>query len=66
MEDDTIFQYKCDNYYHKANEGSFRWNTIGIQWNNYVVSEKDANAIPFDDYVRRNFSFNNIINMNIK
>ena len=72
LEDDTIFQYKCDNYYHKANEGSFRWNTIGIPWNNYVdlnkviVSEKDANAIPFDDYVRRNFSFNNIINMNIK
>lgn len=72
LENNTIFQYKCDNYYHKANEGSFRWNTIGIPWNNYVdlnkviVSEKDANAIPFDDYVRRNFSFNNIINMNIK
>ena len=72
LEDDTIFQYKCDNYYHKANEGSFRWNSIGIPWNNYVdlnkviVSEKDANAIPFDDYVRRNFNFNNIINMNIK
>ena len=73
LEDDTIFQYKCDNYYHKANEGSFRWNSISrIPWNNYVdlnkviVSEKDANAIPFDDYVRRNFSFNNIINMNIK
>ena len=73
LEDDTIFQYKCDNYYHKANESSFRWNSISrIPWNNYVdlnkviVSEKDANAIPFDDYVRRNFSFNNIINMNIK
>lgn len=73
LENDTIFQYKCDNYYHKANEGSFRWNSISrIPWNNYVdlnkviVSEKDANAIPFDDYVRRNFSFNNIINMNIK
>lgn len=72
LEDDTIFQYKCDNYYHKANEGNFRWNSIGIPWNNYVdlnkviVSEKDANAIPFDDYVRRNFNFNNIINMNIK
>ena len=73
LEDDTIFQYKCDNYYHKANEGSFRWNSISrIPWNTYVdlnkviVSEKDANAIPFDDYVRRNFNFNNIINMNIK
>ena len=72
LEDDTIFLYKCDKYYHKANEGSFRWNSIGIPWNNYVdlnkviVSEKDANAIPFDNYVRRNFNFNNIINMNIK
>lgn len=72
LEDDTIFQYKCDNYYHKANEGSFRWNTIGIPWDNYVdlnkviVSEKDADAIPFDDYVKRNFNsyFNNVINMN--
>lgn len=72
LEDNTIFQYKCDNYYHKANEGSFRWNTIGIPWDNYVdlnkviVSEKDADAIPFDDYVKRNFNsyFNNVINMN--
>lgn len=72
LEDDTIFQYKCDNYYHKANEGSFRWNTIGIPWDNYVdlnkviVSEKDADAIPFADYVKRNFNtyFNNVINMN--
>lgn len=72
LEDDTIFQYKCDNYYHKANEGSFRWNTIGIPWDNYVdlnkviVSEKDSDAIPFADYVKRNFNtyFNNIINMN--
>lgn len=72
LEDNTIFQYKCDNYYHKANEGSFRWNTIGIPWDNYVdlnkviVSEKDADAIPFADYVKRNFNscFNNVINMN--
>jgi dTDP-4-dehydrorhamnose 3,5-epimerase len=74
LEDDTIFQYKCDNYYHKANEGSFRWNSIGIPWDNYVdlnkviVSEKDADAIPFADYVKRNFNsyFNKIINTNIK
>ena len=72
LEDDTIFQYKCDNYYHKANEGSFRWNTIGIPWDNYVdlnkviVSEKDSDATPFADYVKRNFNtyFNNVINMN--
>lgn len=70
LEDDTIFQYKCDNYYHKENEGSFRWNSVGIPWGNYVdlnkvvVSDKDADAIPFTDYVRKNF--NNIINTTIK
>ena len=61
LEDNTIFQYKCDNYYHKANEGSFKWDSIGIPWNNYinlnnvVLSEKDAKALDFvkvfDDYI---------------
>ena len=58
LEDNTIFQYKCDNYYHKANEGSFNWNSIGIPWNNYVnlnnivLSEKDATARHFSDVFR--------------
>ena len=53
LEDNTIFQYKCDNYYHKANEGSFKWDSIGIPWGNYmnlnniVLSEKDAKAPNF-------------------
>ena len=52
LEDNTIFQYKCDNYYNKEQEGSFKWDSIGIPWNNYinlnniVLSEKDAKA-PF-------------------
>lgn len=66
LEDNTIFQYKCDNYYHKANEGSFHWNSIGIPWGNYinlnniVLSEKDAKALDFvkvfhnDLYIRNN------------
>lgn len=55
LEDNTIFQYKCDNYYSKENEGSFSWNTIGIPWGNYInlnniiLSDKDANAKSFDD-----------------
>lgn len=55
LEDDTIFQYKCDNYYNKENEGSFRWNTVSIPWGNYIdlnkiiVSQKDSDAKPFDD-----------------
>ena len=55
LEDNTIFQYKCDNYYHKANEGSFKWDSFVIPWNNYidlnniVLSEKDAKAPRFTD-----------------
>jgi dTDP-4-dehydrorhamnose 3,5-epimerase len=55
LEDNTIFQYKCDNYYHKEQEGSFKWDSIGIPWNNYinlnniVLSEKDDKAPCFID-----------------
>ena len=58
LEDDTIFQYKCNNYDSKEHEGSIRWNDplIGINWGNYfdlnkvIVSEKDANAQSFREY----------------
>ena len=55
LEDNTIFQYKCDNYYNKEHEGSFRWNTSSIPWGNYIdlnkiiLSQKDSDAKPFDD-----------------
>jgi dTDP-4-dehydrorhamnose 3,5-epimerase len=53
LEDDTIFQYKCSNFYHKASEGSILWNdkTLNIHWNidfNPIVSEKDQRADTFD------------------
>ena len=50
LEDDTIFQYKCDNYYDPASEGSIRWNdpTIGVEWmlapDEIILSEKDRVA----------------------
>ena len=55
LEDDTIFQYKCDNYYNKESEGSIKWcdPTLNINWGNYfdlnkvIVSDKDANAKNF-------------------
>ena len=58
LEDDTIFQYKCDNYYSKNHEDAIKWNDpiIGINWGNYydlnnvIVSEKDANAKSLVDY----------------
>lgn len=56
LEDNTILQYKCDNYYHKANESCFKWDSIGIPWNNYinlnniVLSERDNKALDFGTY----------------
>ncbi len=45
LEDNTLFTYKCSNYYHKASEGGIIWNdpSLNINWNylNPMVSEKD-------------------------
>lgn len=47
LEDDTIFQYKCDEYYHPEAEGSVAWNDpqIGIDWGvnecDIILSDKD-------------------------
>ena len=52
LEDDTVFQYKCDNYYNPAAEGSYRYNdpAFGIEWmlssEEIILSAKDA-AAPF-------------------
>lgn len=52
LEDDTIFQYKCDNYYAPEAEGSYRWNDpfFAVDWGispeAVILSEKDACA-PF-------------------
>lgn len=47
LEEDTIFNYKCDNYYHKDAEGGVRYDdpVLNISWpaldGPYIVSEKD-------------------------
>lgn len=52
LEDDTVFVYKCDNYYAPEAEGSYRWNDpyFGIDWGvspeEVILSDKDAKA-PF-------------------
>ena len=49
LEEDTIFQYKCDAYYHPAAEGGIAWNDpqIGIDWgipeSEIILSERDKN-----------------------
>ena len=52
LEDHTLFQYKCDNFYAPEAEGSYRWNdpAFAIDWgispDEVILSEKDARA-PF-------------------
>ncbi len=54
LEDDTIFSYKCSKYYHAASEGSILWNdpTLDINWQieDPIISDKDRNAIKFEDF----------------
>ena len=47
LEDDTVFQYKCDEYYHPESEGGIAWNDaqIDIEWgipeSEIILSDKD-------------------------
>lgn len=47
LEKETIFQYKCDNYYAPDHEGAILWNdpTLNIDWHlphtDIILSEKD-------------------------
>jgi len=51
LEDNTIFSYKCDNYYHNPSEGGIIYNDsrLKIDWNftenKVLLSEKDK-ALP--------------------
>lgn len=45
LKDDTLFSYKCGNFYNKSSEAGIIWNDpqIGIDWNfdKPILSEKD-------------------------
>lgn len=49
LANDTIVQYKCDNYYHPEAEGAILWNdpALNIDWklphSEIILSEKDKN-----------------------
>lgn len=53
LEDNTIFAYKCDNYYNKESEGGVLYNdpNFNIDWmlkeEEIVLSEKDKNLKRF-------------------
>lgn len=54
LEPDTIFSYKCSNYYSKEFDRALRWNdpAFGIEWNHAdpILSEKDQNAMTFSEF----------------
>lgn len=54
LEDETIFAYKVTNYYNKESEGCIYWadKDLDIDWNieNPIISEKDAQGIPFNQF----------------
>ena len=58
LEDDTIFSYKCDNFYNKASERGIIFNdkNLDIDWNfsmsELVLSEKDKVLPTFEDYLK--------------
>ena len=55
IEDNTIFSYKCSDFYHKESEDSNVLNDsiLNIKWpnSNPILSEKDENAKKFSSFV---------------
>lgn len=54
LEDNTLFAYKCSNFYNKSSEGSIRFDdpTLNIDWKieNPLTSEKDLQGEFFKDF----------------
>lgn len=55
LADDTIFQYKCDNFYNKESEGGIAWDSIDFDWNGLldgepILSEKDKYRVSLADF----------------
>lgn len=57
LENDTIFTYKCTNFYNKNSEGCILWNDkdLNINWDikEPILSEKDKTGIAFKDFVSK-------------
>lgn len=53
LEDNTIFSYKCSNFYHQPSEGAILWNDndLGIKWalDDPILSDKDLDAPSFSE-----------------
>ncbi len=55
LTDNTIFAYKCSNFYDKKSEGGIIWNdkTLNINWGEgeKIISEKDQILPSFKDFI---------------
>ena len=55
LEDNSIFNYKCTNYYNPVSEATIQWNdpSLNIDWqiNMPIISEKDQKGIDFTTFV---------------
>jgi dTDP-4-dehydrorhamnose 3,5-epimerase len=55
LEDNTIFTYKCTDYYHPEVEGGVLWNSpeLNIPWKteNPILSAKDEKLPSFKDFI---------------
>ncbi len=58
--EDTVFYYKCTNYYNKAAEAGIVWNddTLKIEWpiEKPIVSEKDALLPTFQAFLKEHLN----------
>lgn len=54
LEDNTLFSYKCTDFYHPESEGSLAWfdQDLGIEWGDIapVISDKDKDAGSFASF----------------
>lgn len=54
LEEDTVFSYKCTNYYHRDSERSIYYGDkdLGIQWmvKDIILSEKDRKAAALKNF----------------
>lgn len=55
MEENTIFHYKCSNYYSKDSQCCILFNEIkGLITPDLLLSDKDKNGITLDEYITKN------------
>ncbi len=58
LEDNTEFQYKCDEFYHPESDSGIIWNDLElkIDWpiENPILSEKDAKLLGWKEFIKNN------------